>query len=151
MKSPHKLTSSGYKQLSARLRSLERKCEKLCNQIQENAIAESLLENLEYHELIRERMHIQKEITELKQIIEDSQIMRSKTYSMAQNGCCVKLVNHQICHIFQIVDKIEANPMEGKISSESPLGHSIVGKKVGDKITVRTPSGETYFNIAEVV
>jgi len=87
----------------------------------------------------------------LQQTIENSQIMKPKTYSKAQKGCYVKLVNHQLCHIFRIVDQLEANPSEGKISSESPLGNSIVGKKVRDKITVRTPSGETYFNIAEVV
>lgn len=146
----HKLTPSGYKQLSTRLTTLEEKCKKLGNQIQENALAESLLEDLEHHELVRERLHLQKEITELKYTIANSQIIKSQTYSKAQEGCSVKLVNHRICHIFRIVDKLEANPSEGKISSESPLGNSIVGKKVGDKVTVRTPSGKTYFNIADV-
>ncbi|MFH0955855.1 MAG: transcription elongation factor GreA [Candidatus Falkowbacteria bacterium] len=51
---------------------------------------------------------------------------------------------------FTIVSFNEANPSEGKISNESPLGVAFVGKKKGDKITVNTPRGSVIYKILDV-
>jgi len=51
---------------------------------------------------------------------------------------------------FTIVSFNEANPSEGKISNESPLGVAFIGKKKGEKITVNTPRGDIIYEILEV-
>lgn len=51
---------------------------------------------------------------------------------------------------FQIVGDHEANPLEGKISSHSPIGSKLIGKKVGEKVYVETPKGTTTFTIKKL-
>lgn len=51
---------------------------------------------------------------------------------------------------FQIVGEWEANPKENKISLKSPIGHNLMGRKVGDKISIRTPNGFTQYTILEI-
>ncbi len=51
---------------------------------------------------------------------------------------------------FQIVGAVEANPIDGKISNESPLGQALVGHKVGDKVRVQAPAGESVFKVMSV-
>lgn len=51
---------------------------------------------------------------------------------------------------FRIVGPVEANPLEGKISNESPLGQALVGHKVGEKVRVQAPAGETIFKIMSI-
>jgi transcription elongation factor GreA len=49
--------------------------------------------------------------------------------------------------IYHLVGSAEANPSEGKISTESPLGKALIGAKVGQKVTVKAPDGELIFTI----
>lgn len=51
---------------------------------------------------------------------------------------------------YTIVGSTEADPQEGMISNESPIGSALLGKKKGDKITVATPSGEIMFKVVKV-
>jgi transcription elongation factor GreA len=51
---------------------------------------------------------------------------------------------------FQIVGAVEANPIDGKISNESPLGQALVGHKVGEVVRVAAPAGETVFRIVSI-
>jgi transcription elongation factor GreA len=52
--------------------------------------------------------------------------------------------------VFKIVGSQEANPMEGKISDESPFGAALLGRKKGDRITVQAPSGTLNFEILDI-
>ena len=49
-----------------------------------------------------------------------------------------------------IVGPVEADPMEGKVSNESPLGEALMGKTAGDTATIVTPKGETSYTIKEI-
>ncbi len=51
---------------------------------------------------------------------------------------------------FTIVGSAEANPTEGKISNESPVGHALLGKKTGEEIEVSTPAGLLKLQILEI-
>jgi transcription elongation factor GreA len=51
---------------------------------------------------------------------------------------------------FQIVGAVEANPIDGKISNESPLGQALVGRRAGDKVRVQAPAGETIFKVVSI-
>jgi transcription elongation factor GreA len=51
---------------------------------------------------------------------------------------------------FLIVGQVEANPLEGKISHDSPVGSALVGRKVGDVVRVKAPAGEMTFKITKI-
>ena len=51
---------------------------------------------------------------------------------------------------YTIVGPVEANPLEGKISNESPIGLALFGRKVGDDATITTPKGSVTYKIASV-
>lgn len=51
---------------------------------------------------------------------------------------------------YHIVGSLEADPTKGKISHESPLGESLMGRRVGDKVVVQAPAGEIEFRIVEI-
>ena len=51
---------------------------------------------------------------------------------------------------YKIVGSNEANPLEGRISDESPVGKALLGKKPGDKITVETPGGTIVYEVLEI-
>ena len=52
--------------------------------------------------------------------------------------------------IFQIVGPAEANPINGKVSNESPLGRALLGHQAGDVVTVKAPGGEIVFQITAI-
>ena len=49
-----------------------------------------------------------------------------------------------------IRDRVEADPLEGKISDESPIGQALLGKKVGDKVTIETPRGSMDYKLEKI-
>jgi transcription elongation factor GreA len=51
---------------------------------------------------------------------------------------------------YQLVGTMEANPAEGKISDESPIGRSLLGKKVGERTEIKTPAGSHSYKIVEI-
>ena len=65
-------------------------------------------------------------------------------------GSCVTAKSDGKIKEFILVSFNEANPGEGKISNESPLGVAFLGRKKGDKITVNTPRGPVVYEIIEI-
>ena len=51
---------------------------------------------------------------------------------------------------YQIVGSAEADPFEGKISNDSPMARSLMGKRIGDEVTVQTPGGDIQVRITNV-
>lgn len=51
---------------------------------------------------------------------------------------------------YTVVGPVEADPLEGKISNESPIGEALIGKKVGDAVTIKTPKGETEYEVVSI-
>lgn len=69
-----------------------------------------------------------------------------------QLGCTVTIIDKQFGdeEVYTIVGSPEASPSDGKISNESPIGSALMGKKVGDTVTVATPGGEISFGIISI-
>ena len=57
--------------------------------------------------------------------------------------------NNKIVH-YTIVGKVEANPLEGKISNESPIGQQLMGKKLGEIVEITTPKAAIQYEITEI-
>lgn len=152
MKKAHcKLTREGYERIKLQQIRSKKRLELLDARMNDIALSEDTSENLEYQEMRRERVGLQDEIDRLTHILKNAEIMEEKSYSKVQTGCRIQLENHQICYMLQIVDSLEANSIQGKVSCSSPLGNSLIGKRVGDEIMVMTPLGEIKFNVISIM
>ncbi len=110
-----------------------------------------LSENAEYSEAKRQQAENERRIMELENIIRTSQVASfDKGIHTVQMGSQVKVKFNGKEQDFEIVGSNEADPLSGKISNESPIGKALLGKKVGDKVKVETPSGEKEYKILEV-
>lgn len=110
-----------------------------------------LTENSEYKSAREEQAKIEGRISELEEIIKKAQIVKKvKDKKKVDIGCKVKVHLEGQDQEFQIVGATEANPVEGKISHESPLGQALLGKKVGEKVKVETPAGIVTYKIKKI-
>jgi transcription elongation factor GreA len=113
-----------------------------------------LTENTEYEDAKNEQAFIEAEIARMTLILRNAQLIDENklTNDRVQIGSRVVIVEAgtKEQEEYQVVGSAEANPLIGKISDESPLGKALLGKKVGDKVTVHAPAGETVFTIKKI-
>ena len=113
-----------------------------------------LSENADYAAAKEEQGFLEGRIQHLQEMINGASIIDE---SHSRNGF-VQLGSHVTVleegesnhETFMLVGKVEANPREGKISNESPLGGALLGKKVGDKVRISIPDGETIFKVIKI-
>lgn len=85
------------------------------------------------------------EIEKIKKILKNAKIIkRHSNTEKVEMGSIVKVKQGGETDEFQIVDSIEANPAEGKISNESLVGEALMGHKIGDEVTVQSHIEITY-------
>lgn len=146
-------TKQGYQELVDELHYLKHeKREKIKNDI---AVARSfgdLSENAEYDEARNEQAKNEARITELEALLENAQILDESSIdtSVVSLGSTVKVSNGSAELSYDLVGSNEANPMEGKISDQSPIGAALIGKKVGDEVCVEVIAGTVKLKVLEV-
>ena len=108
--------------------------------------------NAEYDEAKNDQAFVEGRILMLENILWHATVIDSSKLKGVINLGSKVLMQNQDGKIdqYSIVGSTEANPVEGKISDESPVGHALLGKKAGDKIEVKTPSGVLKLSIIEV-
>lgn len=149
------MTQSGFDQLDAELRQL--KSVDRPNIIK--AIAEArehgdLSENAEYHSARESQSHIEGRIKELEGIISLAEVIDvSKLSGAIKFGATVKLLDEdtEAEHIYKIVGEYEANVEAGLLNINSPIARALIGKNIGDSVDVKTPRGEKYYEILEIL
>jgi transcription elongation factor GreA len=113
-----------------------------------------LSENADYSAAKEEQGFLEGRILGLERTLRDVVILdeSSATSGVARLGSRVTVVEEGFSdqEVFQLVGRAEANPAQGKISNESPLGQSLIGKRVGDTVRVAAPGGDTVFKIVTV-
>lgn len=112
-----------------------------------------LTENTEYEEAKNEQAFIESEISRLEYIVRTAEILEDgQRYDSVVPGARVTLVEKgsDEDEFYHLVGSAEANPSQGKISIESPLGKALLGTKVGDRVKVKAPDGEIVFNIKAI-
>ena len=148
-------TQKGYQELIDELHYLKHeKREKIKNDI---AVARSfgdLSENSEYDEARNEQAKNEARIKELEELVENAMILDESTIdtSVVSLGSTVKVWNAAVESemTFDLVGSNESNPMEGKISDQSPIGAALIGKKEGDEFDVETPAGSLRMKVLAV-
>lgn len=116
-----------------------------------------LSENAEYQEARDEQAQVELRIAELEEMLKpgnydliDDEKSTKKKRSGINVGNTVTLSSEKETITYTIVGSQEANIFENKISNESPIGKSLIGKNTGDTVTVISPSGEKEYAILEV-
>ena len=145
------VTKEGLEKLKMELKDLvEIKRPELAKRIQAAREMGDISENSEYDSSLQARSFVEGCIQELEEIIKTAKISDEGVAGVVGMGCRVTVHVDGDKQIFHIVGAPEANPMEGKISHESPLGSALIGKKTGDKIEVEAPMGKLSYTIVKV-
>ncbi len=111
-----------------------------------------LSENAEYAEAKTEQERVENRIAELEETIKEAKVIESRRGSSARIGIGsrVKVTVKGETEVFSIVGSDEIDPVQGKISSESPLGAALLEHKKGDKVEVQTPIGKVHYKILKI-
>ena len=111
-----------------------------------------LSENAQYIEAREEQQRVERRISEIEQMLKEAEIIskKAKKRDVVEVGATVEVSHNGNTVKFFIVGSSETNPVGGYISNESPLGRVLVGKKVGDNVEVKTPSGKTIYKIKDI-
>ncbi len=89
-------------------------------------------------------------IAEIEHILKHSKLIEHKDSNIISLGSTVHLELEDGRQHYTIVGSTEANPDEGKISNESPIGKALLGKKPGEEVEINVPSGTLKYKILEV-
>ncbi len=155
MAKEYKLTVIRMKELEEELQYLKTIREKeVAELIKEARSFGDLSENSEYDEAKNEQAKLYGRIAEVENILAHAVII-DETEDAAGRvglGCTVKVrdVEFDETDIYAIVGSQEANPMEHRISDDSPFGRAMIGKTVGDIVEVEAPVGTLQFEILSV-
>ncbi len=110
-----------------------------------------LSENSEYQEAREDQTRLEVHIEELEELLRNSSIIKLESGGVTVRiGTRVKLKKGTATIQYTVVGSNEAKPLEGLISNESPIGQAVLGKKVGDTIKVKAPSGIVEYQVVEI-
>lgn len=147
------LTKKGRKKLEEELTYLlDTKRPEVASRLHEAMEDGELIENAEYEAAKNEQAFVEGRILEVEHMLSSAQeIKRRRTKDMVRIGSTVEVrQDGSSSEIYTIVGIAEADPKEGLISNESPLGRALLEGKIGDKIEVEAPAGVLNFKIVTI-
>jgi len=150
------LTEDGYNKLVEKLNYLKsvRRIE-VAERLKAAIALGDLSENSEYDDAKNEQAFLEGEIQDLEAKIRNSDIIKAGSGDVVQMGSKVSVVDLEFAEdgpeTFMLVGSTEADPDEGKISNESPLGQALLGQKVGAVVDVHAPAGIIKYEIKEIL
>jgi transcription elongation factor GreA len=152
MKKMFRLTQEGVDELQAELNTLVAKRPDIADAIKSARELGDLAENAEYQSARAEQERNETRISEVENILLNAEIIKKpKGDSKVQLGSVVKLKSgNGKAKEFQVVGTVEADPLSGKISDESPIGQALIGKKEGDSVEIKTPADTTTYKIVDI-
>jgi transcription elongation factor GreA len=110
-----------------------------------------ITENAEYEDAKNEQAFVEGRIQTLSALIKNAVIIEEKhSTTHVQIGSTVELEGDNGPEKYMIVGSAEAAPLEGRISNESPVGRSLLGKKKGERVTVSSPAGDSIYKIVGI-
>lgn len=149
MKKVYQITEAGRKELEAELDELKNRRGDIAIKIAEARDYGDLSENAEYDSAREEQGLVETRIAEIEDILMNAEEIKSRKSSKVQLGSTVELKNGKKV-VYTVVGPVEADPLNGKISNESPLGVALMGKAVGEKATISTPKGDTTYTVVAI-
>jgi len=150
MKKIYQLTVEGRKELEAELKELKGRRGEVAEKISEARDFGDLSENAEYDVAREEQGLVETRIAEIEDILLNAEIIKAGNGSKIGLGSQVELKTGKKSVNYVIVGRVEADPMAGKVSNESPIGKALFGKKVGDEVVISTPKFNITYKIESV-
>lgn len=151
MRKQFRLTTSGVKELEKELAALKDNRGEIAERIKTAREFGDLAENAEYSSARQEQETNESRISEIEHILENVQIIsQPKSDGVVRLGNTVSLKGKKGSKTFTIVGSVEADPSDGKISDESPIGQALLGKKLGEDVEIKTPAETTKYSIADI-
>lgn len=147
------LTSEGFLELESELNELKNvKRPAIIEAIKDARAQGDLSENADYDAARTEQAEVEGRIKELEFMIENAKIIEKSGSHIVELGSTVTInyIEDNEEEVYNIVGSMEADPFENKISNESPIGKSIIGKQEGDIINVESPTGSYQIKIVKV-
>ena len=144
MSKKYYVTAEGLERLKKRLLELKELEAKNIIALQEARAQGDLSENADYDAAREEQAKIAAEIQETEMHIKNAEIISAEEGNNRGKYVRVKFLDEEEEEEYQVVGTIEADPINGKISDESPLGKAILTAKVDDVVLVRTEDGAQF-------
>jgi transcription elongation factor GreA len=149
------LTKEGHKKLQDELDFLiQEKREEIAMRLHEAMEGGDLIDNAEYEAAKREQAFTEGRIKELQYLLATARVIddKARSYDRVEIGSKVTIreVGVDEDEVYRIVGPAEANPSQGYISNESPIGKAVLGKKTGDTVKVNAPEGAYEIEVLKV-
>jgi transcription elongation factor GreA len=150
MKKMYQITDEGKRELETELEELKGRRGAVADKIAEARDFGDLSENAEYDSAREEQGLLESRIAEIEDILLNAELIKAVKSSKVNLGSKVELKTGKKSVTYTVVGPVEADPLEGKISNESPIGEALMGKKVGDNASITTPKGEIVYEIVAI-
>jgi len=145
------LTQEGADEIRAELNGLIAQRVVIADRIKQARELGDLSENAEYQTAREDQDRLEARISELDHVLTNMQIIKKpKVDGHVRLGSTVELKAGGKTKKFQIVGTMEADPMNGKVSDESPIGKALLGKKVGDKAEIKTAAESNHYTVVSI-
>lgn len=150
------LTKEGYQKLQEELEHLRSvKRQEVANRLHEAMEGGELIENAEYEAAKNEQAFVEGRIQELEILLATARVIdenkKKDKADLVQVGSKVTIQEDAFNpEVYTIVGAAEANPREGRISNESPIGKAILNHRVGDIVQVEAPGGTYSVSIIKI-
>ena len=149
------LTQEGYNKIEEEVEYLKTvKRKEVAERIKVAISFGDLSENADYQKAKEDQAALESRIIELEEFLKRAVIIQPKKTDRVEIGSIIEVENLSQStskkQVFTIVGSHEAQPLEGRISNESPLGKAFLGKKVGEIIDVETPKGKVQYKILKI-
>lgn len=152
MKKQYQITAEGKTELETELDQLKSRRGEVADKIAEARDFGDLSENAEYDAAREEQGLLETRIAEIEDILNNADIIKVSKKDTIGLGSKVelKIGTKKATYTYTIVGPVEADPLEGKVSNESPIGMALFGKKIGDIVTISTPKGDTEYTVVSI-
>ena len=148
-----RLTKQGVEELKTELDELIGQRSVIAERIKTARELGDLAENAEYSSARQEQEKNESRISEIEHILQNTELIKAPRggSKKVQLGSVVKLkgMGGQVKE-FQVVGTVEADPLNGKISDESPIGRALLGRNEGDKVEISTPAETATYKVADI-
>ena len=148
------LTPAGKQRFAAELHELQTvRRHEVEEQIRHAKEFADTVDNAEYDEAKQEQAFVEGRIQELERLLSSAKVIEEPTTSVdyVRMGAHIKVVDAEgEEETYYLVGSSEADPRKRLISNESPIGRALIGKRVGDEVTVVAPAGSFNLKILEI-
>ena len=150
MNKVYQITEAGKNELKDELETLKGRRGEIAEKIAEARDYGDLSENAEYDAAREEQGIVETRIAEIENILQNAAIIKGGIRGQVGLGSVVELMTGSKTAVYTVVGPVEADPLEGKVSNESPIGAALMGKKVDDTVEINTPKGKLEYKIISI-